>query len=86
MAIFEEGYFAISAFDKSQDKMPLCQQQCCHCLGGGHLRTLHQAAFHGDTCRALALLSSGSLDINERAPGGFTPLMAGAQEGNPEIV
>ncbi len=47
---------------------------------------LHQAARAGSTERTLALLSSGSIDINQGSPQGVTPLMVAALKGYASIV
>jgi len=50
------------------------------------MNALHRAARDGYTQRTVALLESGSFDINEGAPGGLTPLMISSQNGLSSIV
>ncbi len=47
---------------------------------------LHFAAYNGCIQRAVALLGRGSLDINQRTPGGYTALLICAREGHPVIA
>lgn len=52
----------------------------------GPANELHDAAYDGSTEQTLALLSRGSIDINEGDPAGWTPLMYGASRGFSRIV
>ncbi len=58
------------------------QQQCPR----GPANDLHRAAIDGSIQRTVALLSRGSLDINQGAPDGVTALMLGAAQGHVSIV
>ena len=52
----------------------------------GSWNDLHSAAYDGCIQRTVALLSRGSVDINQRSPDGSTPLILGAGRGNSSIV
>ena len=52
----------------------------------GAWNDLHLAALHGSVQGVVALLSRGSLDINQRCPTGSTALMYGAGIGHSSIV
>lgn len=54
--------------------------------GRGSLNDLHRAAFHGMTERTIALLSSGSINVDQGDPKGVTPLMFSAQEGQLHVA
>ncbi len=58
------------------------QQQCPR----GPANDLHRAAYDGSIKRTVALLSSGSLDVNQGTPHGYTALMLGAANGHADIV
>lgn len=52
----------------------------------GPINELHVAAMDGSTECVLALLSRGSIDIDQGTPRGCTPLMVAAQEGHSGVV
>lgn len=52
----------------------------------GPLNELHLAALRGSTERIIALLSRGSINIDQCVPPGFTALMCAAQNGYAHIV
>lgn len=52
----------------------------------GPVNDLHRAACRGSTARIIALLSSGSINIDQGDPDGNTPLMFAAQEGHSPVA
>ncbi|CBJ48675.1 EsV-1-199 [Ectocarpus siliculosus] len=48
----------------------------------GPTNQLHKAAYHGSADRVDALLSTGSVDINQGNPKGWTPLMLATEKGH----
>ncbi len=52
----------------------------------GPRNELHQASLYGSTEQLLALLSDGSIDIDQRNPMGSTPLMAASFFGRSHIA
>ena len=62
--------------------MPPPPQQCPR----GPKNALHTAAFLGSTRRALALLSQGSIDVNQGCEDGTTPLILASWNGSAGVV
>ena len=52
----------------------------------GAPNALHKAAFNGFAKMAIALLSSGSIDVDQGTPDGFTALTMAARNGHPRVV
>ncbi|CAN0138924.1 unnamed protein product, partial [Ectocarpus sp. 12 AP-2014] len=52
----------------------------------GPTNQLHKAAYHGSADRVDALLSTGSLDINQGNPKGWTPLMLATEKGHSRVA
>ena len=52
----------------------------------GPRNELHRAARGGFTERTVALLSSGSIDIDQGDPGGYTPLMLASFDGHLRVA
>ena len=52
----------------------------------GSWNQLHKASHEGSTERIVALLSGGSIDINEGGPNGWTPLMCAVDESTARVV
>eukprot|EP00752_Nemacystus_decipiens_P011677 g10364.t1 len=70
----------------SDDETPPQQQQQQQHWPRGPINKLHEAAYDGCAERTTALLSRGSIDINEGNPSGFTPLIFAAQDGHSRVV
>lgn len=64
------------------DEMPPPPQQCPR----GPKNALHTAAFLGSTRRALALISQGSIDVNQGSEDGTTPLILASWNGSAGVV
>ncbi|CAN0102047.1 unnamed protein product, partial [Ectocarpus sp. 12 AP-2014] len=52
----------------------------------GPTNQLHKAAYHGSADRVDALLSAGSVDINQGNPKGWTPLMLATEKGHSRVA
>ena len=70
------------AANRAAENMPIFQQQ----RPQDPWNDLHNAAHEGSFERTVALLSRRSLDVNQRTPEGYTPLMLSAELGYSSIV
>lgn len=52
----------------------------------GPLNELHHSAMRGSTERTIALLSKGSINIDQGDPRGVTPLMVAAERNHSRVV
>ncbi|CAM9653113.1 unnamed protein product [Ectocarpus sp. 8 AP-2014] len=69
---------------KSQDEMLAVSSS--QLWPRGPSNQLHKAAYHGSADRVDALLSTGSVDINQGNPKGWTPLMLATEKGHSRVA